>query len=64
MTALLSQAEFKIFERKVANILVNTGEKLDYTVAGRNKRKVKVTLNKDYDIQWLDANSEGVQNVR
>ena len=57
MTAYLTQAEFKTFERKVAVLFDNTGEKLDYTVVGRNKRKVKVTLNKDYDIKWLDQNS-------
>ena len=57
MTAYLTQAEFKTFERKVSVLFDNTGEKLDYTVVGRNKRKVKVTLNKDYDIKWLDQNS-------
>lgn len=61
MKAVLTQAEFKTFERKVANILTNTGEKLDYTVAGKNKREVKITLNKEYDVKWLDANSEEVQ---
>lgn len=61
MKAVLTQAEFKTFERKVANILANTGEQLDYTVVGKNKREVKVTLNKDYDVKWLDANSEEVQ---
>lgn len=61
MKAVLTQAEFKTFERKVANILTNTGEKLDYTVVGRNKREVKITLNKEYDVKWLDANSEEVQ---
>ena len=60
MEAILTQAEFKTFERKVANILVNTGEQLDYTVEN-NERDVKVTLNKDYDVKWLDANSEEVQ---
>ena len=60
MQVVLSQADFRTFERKVANILANTGEALDYSVVGRNKREVKVTLNKDYDIEWLDANSEGV----
>ena len=60
MEAILTQAEFKTFERKVANILVNTGEQLDYTVEN-NEREVKVTLNKDYDVKWLDANSEEVQ---
>ena len=57
MEAVLTQAEFKTFERKVANILANTGEQLDYTVEN-NERDVKVTLNKDYDVKWLDANSE------
>tara|TARA_B100000575_G_C23062004_1_gene611427 strand:+ start:429 stop:614 length:186 start_codon:yes stop_codon:yes gene_type:complete len=57
MTAYLTQAEFKTFERKVSVLFDNTGEKLDYSVVGRNKRKVKVTLNKDYDIKWLDQNS-------
>ena len=61
MKAVLTQAEFKTFERKVANILTNTGEKLDYTVVGRNKREVKIMLNKEYDVKWLDANSEEVQ---
>ena len=60
LVAELSQAEYKIFKRKVANLYVNTGEKLDYKVAGENKRKVKVTLNKEYDMAWLDANSKGV----
>tara|TARA_R100001510_G_C7629174_1_gene188393 strand:+ start:325 stop:513 length:189 start_codon:yes stop_codon:yes gene_type:complete len=60
LVAELSQAEYKIFKRKVANLYVNTGEKLDYKVAGEKKRKVKVTLNKEYDMAWLDANSEGV----
>lgn len=61
MTVELTQAEYKTFERKVANIFQNTGTMLDFAVAGRNKRKVKVTLNKDYDIKWLDENSKGVR---
>ena len=60
MEAVLTQAEFKTFERKVATIFANTGEQLDYTVEN-NERDVKVTLNKDYDVKWLDANSEEVQ---
>ena len=58
MTAYLSQANFKIFERKVA-ILAKAGVNLDYTVAQRNKRKVKITLNKEYDFNKLDAITEG-----
>tara|TARA_Y100001937_G_C6952698_1_gene255369 strand:- start:44 stop:229 length:186 start_codon:yes stop_codon:yes gene_type:complete len=57
--AKLTQNEFKTFERKVAKLHSNTGVKLDYTVVGRNKRSVKVTLNQDYDINWLDANTGG-----
>ena len=60
LVAKLTQAEYKVFKRKVANLFTNTGVKLDYTVAGRNKRSVKVTLNKEYDMAWLDANSKGV----
>ena len=58
MTAYLSQADFKVFERKVA-ILAKAGVDLDYTVAQRNKRKVKITLNKEYDFNKLDAITEG-----
>lgn len=58
MTAYLSQADFKVFERKVA-ILAKAGVNLDYTVAQRNKRKVKITLNKEYDFNKLDAITEG-----
>lgn len=61
MEAVLTQAEFKTFERKVANILANTGEELQYTVVGKDEREVKITLNKEYDVKWLDANSEEVQ---
>ena len=60
LVAKLTQAEYKVFKRKVANLFVNTGEKLDFTVAGQNKRVVKVTLNKEYDMNWLDTNSQGV----
>ena len=58
MIAFLSQADFKVFERKVA-ILAKAGVDLDYTVAQRNKRKVKITLNKEYDFNKLDAITEG-----
>ena len=58
MTAYLSQADFKTFERKVA-ILAKAGVDLDYTVAQRNKRKVKITLNKEYVFNALDAITEG-----
>lgn len=58
MIAFLSQADFKVFERKVV-ILAEAGVDLDYTVAQRNKRKVKITLNKEYDFNTLDAITEG-----
>jgi len=57
--AYLTQEEFKTFERK-AVACAKAGIELDYSVAQRNKRKVKVTLNKKYDFEELDRVSEGV----
>jgi len=60
MTAVLTQREFKTFQRKL-KVLEQHGVKLDHTVAGRNKRKVKVTLNKEYDFNELDRIAGGVK---
>jgi len=60
MTATLTQQEFKTFQRKVKALKEN-GLELDHTVVGRNKRKVKVTLLKDYDIDELERLSGGVK---
>ena len=60
MTATLTQQEFKTFQRKVKALKEN-GLELDHTVVGRNNRKVKVTLNKEYDLNELERLSGGVK---
>jgi hypothetical protein len=55
MTATLTQQEYKTFQRKV------NGLDLDHTVVGKNKRSVKVTLNKEYDLDELERLSGGVK---
>ena len=60
MTAILSQKEYKTFQRKVKALKEN-GLDLDHTVVGKNKRSVKVTLNKEYDFDELDKLSGGVK---
>ena len=60
MTAILSQKEYKTFQRKVKALKEN-GLDLDHTVVGKNKRKVKVILNKEYDFDELDRLSGGVK---
>lgn len=59
MTAILTQKEYAQFKRKV-NILAINGFVLEHKVAGANKRKVKITLLKEYDFDELDRLSEGV----
>ena len=59
-TATLTQQEFKTFQRKVKALKKN-GLELDHTVVGRNKRKVKIIINKEYDYDELDRLSEGVK---
>jgi len=60
MTAILTQQEFKTFQRKVKALKAN-GVDLDHTVVGKNKRSVKVILNKEYDFDELDRLSGGVR---
>ena len=60
MTAILTQKEYGTFKRKV-NALAKNGLVLEHTVAGANKRKVKVTLLKEYDFDELDRLSGGVR---
>ena len=60
MTATLTQQEYKTFQRKVKALKEN-GLELDHTVVGRNKRKVKVILNKEYNFDELDRLSGGVK---
>jgi len=60
MTAILTQQEFRTFQRKVKALKAN-GVDLDHTVVGKNKRSVKVILNKEYDFDELDRLSGGVR---
>ena len=60
MKAILTQKEYGTFKRKV-NALAKNGLVLEHTVAGANKRKVKVTLLKEYDFDELDRLSGGVK---
>ena len=60
MTATLTQKEYATFKRKV-DILAKNGLVLEHKVAGANKRKVKVTLLKEYDFDELDRLSGGVK---
>ena len=50
----LTQQEYKTFERKVA-ILKKNGVPLDYEVAGKNKRSVKVTMHTPVEVEKWDA---------
>tara|TARA_R100001510_G_C7507740_1_gene108669 strand:+ start:318 stop:500 length:183 start_codon:yes stop_codon:yes gene_type:complete len=50
----LPQAEYKTFKRKVA-ILKKNGIDMNFSVAGENKRVVKITIHQAYDWEQLDA---------
>lgn len=52
--ANLTQQEYKTFQRKVA-ILNENGIHPNYTVSGKNKRRVKVTMHSPVDIEKWDA---------
>ena len=52
--ANLNQQEYKTFQRKVA-ILNENGIHPNYTVSGKNKRCVKVTMHSPVDIEKWDA---------
>ena len=49
----LNQTEYKNYQRKVAK-LKQKGINLDIVVAQPKKRKVKLTVNTEYDWQELD----------
>ena len=55
----LPQKEYQTFERKV-DILRKRGVSLDYDVAGRNKRSVKITMRTPVEAEKWDALCEGV----
>ena len=54
----LPQSEYKTFERKVA-ILKKNGIDVQYDVAGKNKRKVKITMHTPVEPDKWDAICEG-----
>ena len=53
MQVNLTQKEYAHFKRRV-RILAKKGIVLDHTVAGANKRVVKLTMHKEYDWAELD----------
>jgi hypothetical protein len=53
MQVNLTQREYAQFKRRV-DILSKKGIALEHTVAGANKRVVKLTMHKEYDWAKLD----------
>ena len=53
MQVNLTQVEYAQFKRRV-DILSKAGIVIDHTVAGANKRVVKLTMHKEYDWAKLD----------
>ena len=53
MQVNLTQKEYAQFKRRVG-ILAKKGITLDHTIAGANKRVVKLTMHKQYDWAKLD----------
>ena len=58
MTVNLTQREYAQFKNRVG-ILAKKGIALDHTVAGANKRVVKLTMHKEYDWKKLDEVCNG-----
>tara|TARA_Y100000992_G_scaffold234118_1_gene165021 strand:+ start:352 stop:534 length:183 start_codon:yes stop_codon:yes gene_type:complete len=58
MQVNLTQREYAQFKRRV-DILSKKGITLEHTVAGANKRVVKLTMHKQYDWQKLDEVCDG-----
>jgi len=55
----LPQSELKTFETKVA-ILKSKGIDVQYEIAQRNKRQVKITMHSEVEPEKWDAICEGV----
>ena len=53
MQVNLTQKEYAQFKRRV-DILSKAGIVLEHTIAGANKRVVKLTMHKEYDWAQLD----------
>ena len=58
MQVNLTQREYTQFKNRVG-ILAKKGIALDHTVAGANKRVVKLTMHKEYDWKKLDEVCNG-----
>jgi len=58
MQVNLTQREYAQFKRRV-DILSKAGIALDHTIAGANKRVVKLTLHRQYDWEKLDEVCDG-----
>ena len=57
----LNQIEYAQFKRRVA-FLSKKGIAIEHTVAGANKRVVKLTIHKQYDWEQLDKEYANGQN--
>ena len=53
MTVIISQSDYKIFSSKVKK-LASKGIDLDYKVTKTNHKRVKITVNQEYDWAELD----------
>jgi|TARA_Y100000114_G_C11668218_1_gene282441 hypothetical protein len=58
MTVVISQADYKIFKRKV-NILASKGVILNHKVSKPNHKKVKINIADTYDWAELDRLCDG-----
>tara|TARA_B100000683_G_C12295258_1_gene475730 strand:+ start:516 stop:692 length:177 start_codon:yes stop_codon:yes gene_type:complete len=58
MTVIISQADYKIFSSKVKK-LASKGINLDFQVTKPNHKKVKVTMNQEYNWAELDRVCDG-----
>ena len=58
MTVIMSQSDYKIFSSKVKK-LASKGIDLDYKVTKPNHKRVKITVNQEYDWAELDKVCDG-----
>ena len=58
MTVIISQSDYKIFSSKVKK-LASKGIDLEYKVTKPNHKRVKITVNREYDWAELDRVCDG-----
>ena len=58
MTVIISQSDYKIFSSKMKK-LASKGIDLDYKVTKPNHKRVKITVNQEYDWAELDRVCDG-----